>query len=574
MAYVRGVRPEKEVSADRDYQAIAQGVNLVLAKDASGKPVAHKWVLDSNHFKSEAEADRWFSGIGKSPDTWGREIEAEVANWSSSVVKQKQVSSLSKASGSIEATSEPTDEQMDKINALTRTTKSKEDVAVFPVLACNSLVDRDDDVFKPETIDQFLALEGDNSFVGKSFLMDHRHQYASAIGRIFDVEKYEFEQHDPLTGKTKQVGVKEYIYIPRTEKYADIIQDIDFGILWAVSVGVSLNKSTCPIDDTQMSSFWFFGAECEQGHMKGFWYDPEEKDAKGNPVPHLEAGEGRQFAYMQYEDPVEGMETSAVWLGAQYGARIASKATKGAKLLSEVVGTPGNFVGLSASDTKILMSSFGNSANDNTDPSGAKGSPEPVPFLKENDQPAEGGEMDFTEITQALLKKGITSRHVSAAELAAVTTAESPEQLADALSKVITSADEAVDKAATEVSELKTKNTELTKDAELGAEWRNDKIAEIRKNYPLALAADPTSPDSVKAVNMTFVDKLIENSRNSPDLLKGLADSYKEQAQARLPKAVRRSSFPEAEFLGRGVGDDTSIDFDMKDPAVARIHAD
>src|SRR5206468_5503893 len=101
---------------------------------------------------------------------------------------------------------------------------------VFPVLACNDIIDRDIDQFTTKTVRGFLDLEGPLSPLGKSFMVGHNYS-ALPVGRIFDGK---------VAAKDGVTWLKLWTYIPNTPQYQAYLEYVDFGVYWAVSVGVML----------------------------------------------------------------------------------------------------------------------------------------------------------------------------------------------------------------------------------------------------------------------------------------------------------------------------------------------
>lgn len=213
---------------------------------------------------------------------------------------------------------EPSKDQLSKINQYTRFTATANDVAAFNTFSCNDLFDRDDERFTTDTVNGFAALKEPFSFNGKSFMSDHNYEMASVRGRIFD------------TTATTQDGVrflKNSVYVPKTEQYKNYLENLQFGLAWAVSVGVIIDKANCTICDAPVFSSRFFGSWCQNGHDKGLYYDPntEEKDDWGYFIPCDPETPGAVKAQVNLSDPIDGYEISQVFLGAQYYAELAKK---------------------------------------------------------------------------------------------------------------------------------------------------------------------------------------------------------------------------------------------------------
>lgn len=207
----------------------------------------------------------------------------------------------------------PTDAQLEVINGFTRTPKTADEVAVFETWSANNMVDRDFDYFSDDTIKGFAGLPQPFSPVGKSFMVGH--DYSSMpVGRIFATDTEEVDG---------TLWLKNSVYMPNTEQYKSFLENQDFGIFWAVSVGVTLDASLCDICDNHMYRFGY----CEEGHVKGLFYDKnsEETDAWGWPEPVSPETKGAQQALGRFEGARDFYELSQVFLGAQYFAGLADK---------------------------------------------------------------------------------------------------------------------------------------------------------------------------------------------------------------------------------------------------------
>jgi hypothetical protein len=206
----------------------------------------------------------------------------------------------------------PTDAQLATINEFTRKTVTADEVVTFSTLSCNDIVDRDDDQFSTKCVKTFGELEQPFSPVGKSYMLNHSRDVQDAVGRIY-------------TASTKKVSGSTFlindVYIPNTEQYAKLIEDINFGVAWAVSVGVVLGKTECTVCGAGFSSWGYW---CQEGHDKGLFYDPKstETDSWGYPVPCDPKTPGAVKCVRQFDDPKDFYELSQVFLGAQYFAAL------------------------------------------------------------------------------------------------------------------------------------------------------------------------------------------------------------------------------------------------------------
>lgn len=226
------------------------------------------------------------------------------------------------------ATMRPTDAQLSEINKFTRKAVTADEVVAFDTLSCNDIVDRDDDQFSTQCVKDFAALEQPYSSVGKSYMLDHSYSVNNAIGRIFGVGTKKVSGANFLTNS---------VYVPNTESNQKLIEDIDFGINWAVSVGVVLGKASCTVCGAGFSSWGWW---CVNGHDKGAYYDPnnEEEDAWGWPLACDPNTKGAIKCVRKFDEPKDFYELSQVFLGAQYFASLEKMPDFAAVMKSAVDG--------------------------------------------------------------------------------------------------------------------------------------------------------------------------------------------------------------------------------------------
>jgi hypothetical protein len=215
----------------------------------------------------------------------------------------------------------PDSEQLAKINQFTRREVTADDVIAFGLDAMNDLYDRDDEKFTTDTVKEFADLPQPFSFVGKSYMVDHEYKMANARGRIFDVGTE--TQETPLGEAT---FLKPTVYTPKTPQYENFIEGLEFGINWACSVGVVVDRSLCSICSSPIHGFGSW-AWCSAGHEKGYFYVPgkEEEDGWGYFIPVDPSTKGAVKAMVDLHGAVDGYEISSVFLGAQYMAQLGEK---------------------------------------------------------------------------------------------------------------------------------------------------------------------------------------------------------------------------------------------------------
>lgn len=237
---------------------------------------------------------------------------------------------------------EPTSEQLAKINEFTRSPKQASDLAVFSTWSCNDLEDRDIEKFTTDTVLDFAKLPQPFSPIGKSYMVGHDYTKLP-VGRIFDASS---EKKDGVT------WLKNDVYIPRTDANKSLIENIDFGVNWAVSVGVMLESSECGLTfcGAQMSRYGF----CYSGHDKGYFYKEDgEEDSWGYPMPVPEETAGAQKCIGLMKGAKDFYELSQVFLGAQFYAELEKSPNfSGVIKAASAKGIP--VIGLSAKEAEEL----------------------------------------------------------------------------------------------------------------------------------------------------------------------------------------------------------------------------
>ena len=196
--------------------------------------------------------------------------------------------------GGVGASFQPSDEHLKVINKYTLDSVAKEDVVAFPIHAMNDIIDRDWDQFTLDCINKLATNKKETGPLGKPFLFSHS-RMEQAKGRIYlaDIEQ---------AGKVTHL--KLWVYIPNTYQYVPFIENLVYGVYWAVSVGVGTDKTSCSVCGIEWSDNW--SSQCPNGHVKGSKVDGEKVYRKIDLVP-------------------EFYELSSVYLGAQYGAEVVKK---------------------------------------------------------------------------------------------------------------------------------------------------------------------------------------------------------------------------------------------------------
>lgn len=186
----------------------------------------------------------------------------------------------------------PTDSELAEINKFTRRSFNADEVYTFSVVLCDNDVDRDFERFTDEALEKMAEL-----FVGKTGIFDHSHKATNQCARIFSCEV------KTVAGKQNRAGtvLKQLLaraYMPKSEKSADLILEIDAGIKKEVSVGCSMAASSCSVCGSAYG-------KCE--HRKGRHY---RKNGK------------KLLCYFELSEPTDAYEWSFVAVPAQPGAGV------------------------------------------------------------------------------------------------------------------------------------------------------------------------------------------------------------------------------------------------------------
>lgn len=191
-------------------------------------------------------------------------------------------------SASVEV-SEITESEMRKINKLTLSPLSAEEVFTFKVYACDN--ELDDKNYEPFNLQALKDLK--NLFIGKTVIKDHRRSADNQVARVYDSE---------LITEPKITGANEPFtklllkcYMVKTASNADLIAEIKGGIKKEVSTGTRAKKAICSICGTDNSKSY-----CS--HWPGREYD---------------TADGKKMCYITLDGAKEAYELSLVAVPAQ-----------------------------------------------------------------------------------------------------------------------------------------------------------------------------------------------------------------------------------------------------------------
>ena len=166
--------------------------------------------------------------------------------------------SIETKEGSVIKSISAAENDMEQINRYTRRKFSADEVYIFSAVLCDNEIDRAFERFSVSALEELKKM-----FVGKTCIFDHDRKSSNQTARIFATSievdlnrKTEFgENYTKLTARA---------YIPKTEKNAEIIEQIESGILKEVSISCSVSSSKCSICEKEHCS-----------HIKGRRYADE-----------------------------------------------------------------------------------------------------------------------------------------------------------------------------------------------------------------------------------------------------------------------------------------------------------
>lgn len=148
---------------------------------------------------------------------------------------------------------------LEQLNKFTRKELSAEEVYIFPVTLCDNEIDRDNERFSRESLENMAE-----KFVGVTGIFDHDPKGGNQTARLFMTEVVEEERENSLG--EKYAYLKGYAYMVRTDSNADLIREIEGGIKKEVSVSCSAERQVCSVCGADRRT-----KPCR--HVKGRRYD-------------------------------------------------------------------------------------------------------------------------------------------------------------------------------------------------------------------------------------------------------------------------------------------------------------
>ncbi len=131
--------------------------------------------------------------------------------------------------------------ELEQINRFTRKALKAEDVYVFRLILCDNEVDRDLERFDSACLAELAKL-----FVGKTGIFDHNMRSAGQTARIFETA-VETDDGRKTRADEPYCCIRAKAYMPRTEKNADLITEIEAGIKKETSVGCAMQSRLCSV---------------------------------------------------------------------------------------------------------------------------------------------------------------------------------------------------------------------------------------------------------------------------------------------------------------------------------------
>ena len=152
--------------------------------------------------------------------------------------------------------------ELTKINAYTLKEMNADEVFVFKVIACSNEIDRDQEAFTVNALHQLSEL-----YRGKTMILNHENRTENQIARIYDTEVIEDAIKTTALGESYTTLIL-HVFLPRIEKNADLIAEIEAGIKKEVSVGCNTSR-TCSVCGEKTNGC----RHLQCGHKVGQAYD-------------------------------------------------------------------------------------------------------------------------------------------------------------------------------------------------------------------------------------------------------------------------------------------------------------
>lgn len=153
-----------------------------------------------------------------------------------------------------------TAEEMEQVNRFTRRELKAEEVYIFPIVMCDNELDRDNEHFTVEALNQLAE-----RFIGKTVICDHSAKNANQTARIFSTEVVHTPSVKTFDGQDLyQLAGKAYML--KNESTQPIIDNIEAGIYKEVSVNCAVASQKCSICGQE-----YYSGNCI--HWRGHSYE-------------------------------------------------------------------------------------------------------------------------------------------------------------------------------------------------------------------------------------------------------------------------------------------------------------
>lgn len=178
------------------------------------------------------------------------------------------------------STAVPGEEELQLINRFTKRELTVEEVYTFSVKLCDNEIDRDQERFPVETLEELAPM-----FEGKSGIFDHEWSAKCQTARIYRTEVVHEESVVTAAGDV-YCYLKGYAYMLRTDKNLPLIEEIEAGIKKEVSVGCAVSRGQCSVCGEEVKS-----GKCQ--HVPG-----KEYEGKRCWVDLLGATDAYEFSFV------------------------------------------------------------------------------------------------------------------------------------------------------------------------------------------------------------------------------------------------------------------------------------
>lgn len=132
-------------------------------------------------------------------------------------------------------------DELEEINRYSVRKLAEDEVYTFSLILCDNEIDRDFERFSVEALEKLCRL-----FVGKTGIFDHSFKGSDQTARIYRCEVVRDPGKKTAAGED-YVCLKAKAYMPRTEKNADLIKEIEAGIKKEISISCAVEEAICSV---------------------------------------------------------------------------------------------------------------------------------------------------------------------------------------------------------------------------------------------------------------------------------------------------------------------------------------